>query len=124
MLDTNTCIYLIKNNPPHIAEKFNQYRKGDIVISAITWAELCCGLSKDGKALINQLLTVLDVLPFGVTEGQLYGELTASLPNRKGNLDRMIAAHAIALGATLVTNNVADFAIYQAHNLCIENWVK
>jgi tRNA(fMet)-specific endonuclease VapC len=123
MLDTNICIYLIKHQPPQIAEKFDAFRRGEICMSAITWAELCCGIKKEGKDIVARLLEILDVAPFGVEQGQVYGALTELLPNRKTNLDRMIAAHAISLGVTLVTNNLADFAAYQSAGLMLENWV-
>lgn len=123
MLDTNICIYLIKHHPPEVAKRFDACRKGEIVISAITWAELCCGISKDGHDVVEQILTILDILPFGIEQGRLYGKLTALLPNRKANLDRMIAAHAMTLGAVLVTNNTSDFEIYEPHGLKIENWI-
>jgi tRNA(fMet)-specific endonuclease VapC len=123
MLDTNICIYLIRRQPPNIVEKFNRYRKGDIVISSVTWAELCCGIKKDGKAVVNAILSMLDVVSFDVDAGSEYGELTMQFPNRKANLDRMIAAHAISLGVTLVTNNVSDFSLYAQSGLRLENWV-
>jgi tRNA(fMet)-specific endonuclease VapC len=123
MLDTNICIYLIKRHPPEIVNKFNQYRKGEIVISSITWAELCCGIQKDGGSITEQLLYILDVAPFGIEQGRFYGKLSELLPNRKANLDRMIAAHALSLGAILVTNNLADFKIYRPAGLILENWV-
>jgi len=69
------------------------------------------------------LLSILDVLPFSIEQGSMYGMFTEFLPNRKANLDRMIAAHAITIGATLVTNNENDFRIYSPHGLKIENWV-
>ncbi|MDR3214456.1 MAG: type II toxin-antitoxin system VapC family toxin [Azoarcus sp.] len=124
MLDTNICIYLIKKHPPEIVEKFDAYRKGEIIISSITWAELCCGITKDGSDLVQQLLSILEVAPFGVEQSSLYGELTRLFPNRKANLDRMIAAHAISLNVQLVTNNSSDFEIYKAAGLKIDNWVK
>lgn len=123
MLDTNICIYLIKKHPPEIVKKFDAYRRGEICVSAITWAELCCGIKKDGNALIEQLRDMLLVVPFGVEEGRCYAALTERLPDRKTNLDRMIAAHALSLKVPLVTNNVADFAMYTAMGLKLENWV-
>ena len=122
MLDTNICIYLIKKHPPEMVEKFNKYRKGEIGISAITWAELCCGIKEDGASITEQLLQILDVVPFHIDQGRAYGTLTKLLPNRKANLDRMIAAHAVSLGVTLVTNNLADFEAYQSAGLALENW--
>jgi len=122
MLDTNICIYLIRNHPPEIVNKFNKYRKGEICISSITWAELCCGIKKAGADITEQLLQVLDVVPFRIDQGRAYGTLTELLPNRKANLDRMIAAHAVSLGVTLVTNNLADFEAYKPAGLMLENW--
>jgi len=123
MLDTNICIHLIKKHLPEVERKFANYRKGEIVISSITWAELCCGIQKDGAAVVQELLSVLDVAPFGIEQGSTYGQLTNLFPNRKVNLDRMIAAHAMSLDITLVTNNISDFAIYQPEGLRVENWL-
>lgn len=123
MLDTNICIYLIKKFPPEIVSQFDNYRKGEIIISAITWAELCFGIKKDGRDTVEDLLSVLDVEPFEIKQATLYGELTSLFPNRKANLDRMIAAHAISFDVTLVTNNVDDFSLYTSAGLRIENWL-
>ncbi|MCL2829268.1 MAG: type II toxin-antitoxin system VapC family toxin [Betaproteobacteria bacterium] len=124
MLDTNICIYLIRKQPPRtVVDKFNQFRKGEITISSITWAELCCGITKDGIEIVQRLLSILDVSSFGIEQGSMYGKLTELFPNRKANLDRMIAAHAISLDAALVTNNEDDFKIYVPHGLKIENWL-
>lgn len=124
MLDTNICIYLIKKQPPKIVEKFEQYRKGEVVISSITWAELCCGIKKDGKKVVEDLLNILKVENFGIEQGLMYGKLTELLSNRKANLDRMIAAHALSLGITLVTNNTSDFEVYKSAGLKLENWIE
>jgi tRNA(fMet)-specific endonuclease VapC len=124
ILDTNICIYLIRRCPPEIEKKFRQFRKGEIGISSITWAELCCGITKDGSPHVENLLNVLDVLSFGIAEGEIYGKLTNLFQNRKTNFDRMIAAHAISAGVILVTNNPGDFNIYQTSGLQIENWIQ
>ena len=122
LLDTNTCIYLLKNNPPEVAERFSELHQDEVVISAITWAELCCGLNTHtAEPILNALRECVSVLPFNDKAAQIYGELTQKFPNRKGNFDRLIAAHAIALDAVLVSNNVADFRMY---DLTVENWVK
>jgi tRNA(fMet)-specific endonuclease VapC len=123
MLDTNICIYLIRKHPPEIVEKFDTYRKGEIIISSITWAELCCGLTQGSGGLVEQLLAILEVAPFGMEQARLYGELTRLFPNRKANLDRMIAAHALSLDVRLVTHNTRDFEIYQAAGLKLDNWL-
>jgi tRNA(fMet)-specific endonuclease VapC len=122
MLDTNICIYLIKKYHPEIVKKFDNYRRGEICISSITWAELCCGIKKHGDGITEQLLEILAVVPFGIEEGRAYGKLNDMLPNRKANLDRMIAAHALSLEVTLVTNNLVDFEVYMPAGLVLENW--
>jgi len=124
MLDTNICIYIAKRHPPEIIRKLGEYRRGEIAISAITWAEFSCGVSKDGKEAINALLELLDIIPLCQKAAEFYALLTIQNPNRRGNFDRLIAAHAIALNVTLVTNNTTDFAMYEASGLQIENWVK
>jgi len=123
MLDTNICIYIAKKHPPEIIHKLGKYRRGEVVISAITWAEFSCGVSKDGKEAVNALLELLDVIPFCQKAAELYALLTIQNPNRRGNFDRLIAAHAVALDVPLVTNNTADFTMYEPSGLQIENWV-
>jgi len=72
MLDTNICIYIAKKHPPEIIHKLGEYRRGEIAISAITWAEFSCGVSKDGEDAINALLELLDVIPFCREAAELY----------------------------------------------------
>jgi tRNA(fMet)-specific endonuclease VapC len=123
MLDTNICIYLINQQPPEVVQQFSQYRKGEIVISAITWGELCCGIKKNGKPMIDALLGYLDVVSFDLQASEIFASLSMEYPNRKANFDRLIAAHAIAINVPLVTNNIADFAVYQDSGLVVENWL-
>ncbi len=68
----------------------------------------------------DSLLSSISVAPFDVKAAGMFGKLSQQFPNRKSSFDRMIAAHALALNATLVTNNTADFTIY---DLNVENWV-
>ena len=123
MLDTNICIYLIKAHPPAVLNRFAQFRKGEVVISAVTWAELCAGAGKEGAEMVQNSRRGLAVADFDRQAGVRYGELTALHPNRKKSFDRMIAAHALALDVTLVSNNTADFAIYENSGLRLDNWV-
>ena len=129
MLDTNTCIYLIKHQPPEVRQRFELCYVGDIVISAITLAELEYGIacSPPDTQAINQLaleglLEDLIVAPFDKLAARAYGPVRlANKVRQRDALDKLIASHAIAMNVTLVTNNEADFAHYQ--NLKIENWV-
>jgi len=72
---------------------------------------------------MNKLLQLWDVMPFSRQAAEKYAQLTMQYPNRKAGFDRLIAAHAIVLGVPLVTNNLADFVLYQADGLALENWV-
>jgi len=129
MLDTNICIYLIKHQPPEVRQRFEVCFIGDIVISAITLAELEYGIAcspPDTQAInqlaLEELLEDLVVAPFDKLAARAYGPVRlANKVRQRDALDKLIASHAIAMNVTLVTNNEADFAHYQ--NLKIENWV-
>lgn len=127
LLDTNICIYLMKNQPESVRKHFAQCYTGDIVISAITLAELEYGVAVSQNKTANanalaELLEDLRVVPFDQHAAKIYGPVRAAA--RKGQrdaLDKLIAAHAKALKVTLVTNNEKDFRDYAG--LTIENWV-
>ena len=97
-------------------------------MSVVTYAELRAGLEMQAtnRAHDEQVLALLiqriPVLAFDVGAAERYGELRAAVRDRRRNaLDRLIAAHAISAGATLVTNNETDFDGYPG--LELENWV-
>jgi tRNA(fMet)-specific endonuclease VapC len=128
MLDTNICIYLMKHQPPEVRARFAECFVGDVVISAITLAELEFGVGCSGEAqtrnqaVLGSLLEDILVAPFEAGAARAYGPLRAANRERnKDALDKLIAAHAMALGVTLVTNNEADFLHYSG--LKVENWV-
>ncbi|MDB5823946.1 MAG: VapC toxin family domain ribonuclease [Herminiimonas sp.] len=127
MLDTNICIYLMKNQPELVAERFAQCYVGDVVMSAITFAELEFGVtvsqntSRERRNLAA-LVEDIQVLPFGDAAAAAYGPIRKATRDRKQDqLDKLIAAHAVSLKLTLVTNNERDFSIYPG--LKIENWL-
>lgn len=126
MLDTNICIYLMRSSSRKLDARFASLHVGDACISSITLGELRVGVEKsldrkaDEKALAA-LLKDLIVAPFDEPAAVSYGILRAAVPSRQRNaLDRLIAAHAISLDATLVTNNEGDFSGYAG--LAVENW--
>jgi tRNA(fMet)-specific endonuclease VapC len=128
MLDTNMCIYLIKSPPPEIASRFSQCYVGEVVISAITQAELEYGVVRSGdhepenRAALASLLEDIPPIPFDAAAARAYGPVREATRDRKHDaLDKLIAAHAVALDVVLVTNNQADFAVYPG--LQTENWV-
>jgi len=129
MLDTNICIYAIKNKPEQVLINLHKHINDGLYISSITLAELFHGIQKSSniekntKAL-TQILALLEVLPFDDTCALEYGYIRAYLEKRGtpiGNMDILIASHAKAKEMTLVTNNTKEFI--RVPNLKIENWV-
>jgi tRNA(fMet)-specific endonuclease VapC len=130
MLDTNTCIYIIKRKPPKVIERFYQTEISQIGISAITFSELLYGVSKSSKpgqnqVALTQFVAPLELLPYGDEAVQFYGDLRTHLEKQVtpiGSLDMLIAAHALSMDCTLVTNNEKEFI--RVPNLKINNWVQ
>ena len=128
MLDTNICIYLMKHQPEQVRARFAECFVGDVVISAITLAELEFGVASSGEfqaknqAALDSLLEDILVAPFEARAARACGPLRAANRERnKDALDELIASHALSLGVILVTNNEADFRGFKG--LIIENWV-
>ena len=127
MLDTNMCIYLMKNQPAEAAQRFAQCYVGDVVMSAITYAELEYGVSvaadpERERTNLANLIDDIPVVPFDGAAGRAYGPIRrATRDSKKDHLDKLIAAHAVALGVTVVTNNLKDFAKYPG--VVTENWL-
>lgn len=127
MLDTNICIYLIKNHPPQVLDRLAALNQGAVVMSVVTYAELRAGLEiqtanreRDEHALAL-LVGKIPVLPFTESDAKSFGVMRAAVRDRSRNaMDRLIAAHAVNAGVTLVTNNEADFKDYPG--LVVENW--
>ncbi len=127
MLDTNMCIYLMKNQPEEVARRFARCYVGDVVMSAITYAELEYGVAasaepEHGRVNLAALVEDIPVVPFDVRTGVAYGPMRlATRDSKKDHLDKMIAAHAVSLGVTVVTNKLKDFARYPG--VLTENWL-
>lgn len=127
MLDTNMCIYLIKNQPEEVAKRFAQCYVGDVVMSSITYAELEYGVAvspnpEREKYNLACLVEDIQVVPFNAAAGVAYGPIRlATRDSKKDALDKLIAAHAVALNVIVVTNNEKDFAKYPGVKL--ENWL-
>ncbi|CAA6819754.1 MAG: VapC toxin protein [uncultured Thiotrichaceae bacterium] len=130
MLDTDTCIYILKNRSDKLRHKFNAIK--NIGISSITYGELCYGiengepsLKKERRNQLNMFTQRLYIEPWDESVGQPYGLIRTHL-SREGNLignnDLLIAAHAFSLGAVLVTNNVREFG--RVPDLTVENWLE
>jgi tRNA(fMet)-specific endonuclease VapC len=128
LLDTNMCIYLMKNQPPEVAERFAACQVGDVLISAITHAELEYGVRASAdpsreRVHLASLVQDIVVAPFDSAAALAYGPIRLTTrESKKDHLDKLIAAHAVSLGVIVVTNNVSDFAKYPG--LKVENWLQ
>ena len=130
MLDTNICIYAIKNKPDLVLQRLKNNLQHGLCISAITLAELQHGVEKSAHpekntAALLQFLSILTVLPFDDLAAVEYGKICADLQRKGtpiGTMDMLIAAHARAEHMVLVTNNVREFA--RVSGLEIENWAE
>lgn len=129
LLDTNICIYMIKNKPPEVRKHFERFVPGDIAISSITVAELQYGVEKSAAREKNALaleafLLPLEIAPFDMESALAYGKIRAKLERQGtpvGGMDMLIAAQAIAQGLTLITHNLKEFA--RIPGLRYETWV-
>jgi len=129
MLDTNICIYLIKNKPTQVKARFEAHHIGELCLSSITVAELMYGVYKSQHVeqnlrALERFLLPFEIVAFDESGAQHYGAIRAALEKEGrliGNMDMQIAGHALALDATLVTNNVREFE--RVAGLRIENWV-
>lgn len=119
LLDSNICIYLLEGLSPEARSRLEACRRGEAVTSAIAYAEVMRGLEPDDRRasmLTNRFFALIEVLPFDGPAALRYRQI----PFRRGQFDRLIAAHALALGLTIVTANERDFAdIPDVH---VENW--
>lgn len=128
LLDTNICIYVINHKPEQVFERFRQFRLGELAISSITASELAFGVEKSGsmrnKQALNKFLAPLEILPYDEQAIWHYAQLRHRLQSSGqliGSLDMLIAAHALSLYCTLVTNNAKEFE--RIDGLKLENWV-
>lgn len=129
LLDTDICIYLRSGRSRKAAQKFASLSQGEAAISTITYGELCYGAEKSAsptaKDKLARVIERLIVLPMPISAGAHYGAVRRRLEidgeTIVGN-DLWIAAHALALKLTLVTNNEREFR--RISGLAVENWVK
>jgi tRNA(fMet)-specific endonuclease VapC len=129
LLDTNICIYISKEKPRSVLERFESINSGDIAMSLVTYAELLFGAEKSNaseksKKILLELTTLIPPLPLSLEVAGYYAKIRSFL-ERKGNIignnDLWIASHALTLKTILVTNNTKEFS--RVPNLRIENWI-
>ncbi len=128
MLDTNICIYVMKNYPPNLLGKFNALAE-QLCISSITLGELHYGAEKsarraDNLTAIQQFVARLDVLAFEAKAAAHYGQVRAELERAGspcGPHDMQIGGHARSEGLIVVTNNMREFS--RMPGIRAENWI-
>lgn len=132
MLDTDTCIFLMRGESLALAARVQSVPLQQQVMSAVTFAELTYGVQasaaakrKQNQSVLDRLVLHLAVLDWPQDAAKHYAEIRADLKKRGAQLgaaDLMIAAHARAMGAIVVTNNLKDFE--RVKGLAVENWTK
>jgi tRNA(fMet)-specific endonuclease VapC len=130
LLDTNVCIHIIRRRPPEVLGNFERFEVGEVGVSSVTVAELSYGAEKSARPeqnreALSRFLLALEVVAFGPEAATVYGRVRAALERGGtpiGPLDTLIAAHAVSLGITLVTNNVREFE--RVPNLDVEDWTR
>lgn len=129
LLDTNICIYIAKQKPVSVLQKFEQLHVGDVGMSTITYGELLYGAQKSQHPkktlmLLEELTSLIPPMPLATDVAKHYGMIRSKLEKQGkpiGNNDLWIAAHALGLGSVLVTNNIKEFS--RVPHLKVENWV-
>ena len=130
LLDTNICIYIARRSPPEVLSRLERLKPGDVGMSVITYLELVYGAYKSRRVqsnleAIESLSRLVPVLSLDVTAARRYGQIRTDLEKRGapiGAYDLLIAAHALAGGLTVVTNNTREFR--RVAGLRVENWAQ
>ncbi|WP_025323566.1 type II toxin-antitoxin system tRNA(fMet)-specific endonuclease VapC [Deferrisoma camini] len=128
LLDTNICIYVIREKPEGVIRRFRRLPVSSVAISSITLSELEYGVEKSSRPVQNRFallrfLAPLEILPYGADAARVYGRIRAHLERQGtpiGALDTLIAAQALSAGCALVTNNEREFR--RVPGLRVENW--
>lgn len=119
MIDADSAIYAMADAASPVNGRIGDCIPGEIVISTISFAEIALG-SHIGKPpaaeTLDAFVSAIPLVPFDEAAAREY----ARLPFKRARFDRLLAAHALSIGATVVTNNAADFA--DVPGLKVENW--
>ena len=130
MLDTNTASYIIKGKPAIVREYLLKVPMASICISSITQAELLRGVAKKPEAkrlpiAVKEFLIRVEIMPWDSGAAEVYAQLRTSYESEGtplGTMDMLIAAHSVAVGAILITNDKAFYRV--KHHLSLEDWTK
>jgi tRNA(fMet)-specific endonuclease VapC len=119
LIDTDCAIYAMVGTHQRLRERMTECEPGEISLSAINYAEIVRGENlghPPDRLVIDDFVRVVPILPFDEAAAHIY----ARLPFRRASFDRLVAAHALSIGAIIITNNEADFA--DVPGLKVENW--
>ena len=116
LLDSNICIYVLRDAASPAALRLGECAPGSVVTSAIAYAEILRGAPPEAN--FESFFSVVPILPFDSAASRSY----ATIPFKRGTFDRLIGAHALSRNLVLVTNNVRDYADIPGLN--VENWVE
>jgi tRNA(fMet)-specific endonuclease VapC len=128
LLDTDICIFIRRKRPEQVLRRFQKIRPGEAAISVITYGELLYGAAKSANQReslerIRAFISFVPALPMPEQAAEIYGTIRAELETKGemiGNNNLWIAAHALASGLTLVTNNEKEFR--RVRGLKVQNW--
>ena len=126
ILDTDTVSFIVRKHHSVIG-KLIEHEDDEICISTITYAEICYGLEKKGSAkLFNEVMSIMGkctMVDFNNLQSELYGKIRLELEKSGtplGNMDMLIAASALNVGAILITHNTKHFS--KIKGLIVEDW--
>jgi tRNA(fMet)-specific endonuclease VapC len=128
LLDTNICIYIINKQPAQVLQRLIGVGRESLAISAVTVAELAFGIAKstraESRSRLENFLSKFPILDWDEDAAWIYGDVRKALEakgQRIGERDLLLACQALALDATMVTNNTREFE--RIEGLKLENWV-
>ena len=119
LIDANCAVYAMDGDYPLMRERIEACEPGEIMISTISFAEVAYGTyvgKPPSQEVLEAFVEAIPLLPFDEAAAREY----ARLPFKRARFDRLLAAHALSIGATVVTNNEGDFA--DVPGLMVENW--
>ena len=119
LIDANSAVYAMDIGHETLTDRIAQLEPGDMAISVISYAEVAYGTyvgKPPAPEILEAFIVAIPMLPFDESAAREY----AKLPFKRARFDRLLAAHALSIGATVVTNNEADFA--DVPGLKVENW--
>jgi tRNA(fMet)-specific endonuclease VapC len=119
LLDTDSSIYAMLGTHPALRARLADCEPGEVALSAISFAEIALSANlshRPDREVVEGFVSVVSIVPFDEAAARTY----ARLPFKRARFDRLLAAHALSIGAIVVTNNEGDFA--DVPGLKVENW--